>query len=181
LVQTYESIPITELNINTDFFLGVSHSPSTGVRGLTVKSIIRIIKPAPRFTTLLLLFLVVLHIRLPTHKGEIPGGLSMRDTATKVPFPLEVMFPVVIINITRFRHVYAIQAETMKVVREFTANCLDSGHTELGSTGHACLLWHGALEFEESWTVKDLLDRFLVVVMKGPNASLAKTLVVCEQ
>jgi len=105
----------------------------------------------------------------------------MRDTATKVPFPLDVMFPVVIINITRFRHVYAIQAEAMKVVRELKANCLDSPHTGLGSTGHACLLWHGALEFEKSWTVEDLLDRLLVVVMKGPNASLAKTLVVCEQ
>jgi hypothetical protein len=68
----------------------------------------------------------------------------MGDTATKVPFPLRVMFPAVIINITRFRHGYAIQAETMKVVKELAPNYLDNRHINLGSTGHAYLLWDDA-------------------------------------
>jgi hypothetical protein len=104
----------------------------------------------------------------------------MRYTATKVPFPLEVMLPVVIINITRFRQVHAIQAETIKVAGELTTNFLNSRHAEFGSTCHTGIVWDFAVKFEKSRTGKNFLDRLLVVLVKWPNAGPAETLVVCE-
>jgi hypothetical protein len=69
----------------------------------------------------------------------------------------------------------------MKVASELTASFFDSSHAELGSTCHASIVRNGAVEFEESGTVEDLLDRLLVVVVKWPNPGLAETNTICEQ
>jgi hypothetical protein len=128
-----------------------------------------------------LLFLIVLHICLPTHKGKIPRRLCMRDTAPKVPFLLQIMFPVVIIDIIRFAQLHAIQAETMEVVGDVAASFFDRCHTEPGPTAHASIFRDLAIKLGESGTGEDLENRLFVVVVKWPNAGLAETHVVCEE
>lgn len=68
-----------------------------------------------------------LHVHLTSHEREVPRSLLMADTAVQASLLLDVMFPIVLINVTslRLRLVHAIETQAVEMVRDFLSSVFD--------------------------------------------------------
>jgi hypothetical protein len=76
---------------------------------------------------------VSLHVRLASRKPEVPPSLLMANTAVRAPLPLDVMFPIVPINVTslRLRLVHAIETQAAKMVGDLLSSPFNRTRVEL--------------------------------------------------
>jgi len=124
---------------------------------------------------------VLCHISLPTHKGEVPCRLGVANPATSAPLLLDIVFPIVLIYILALCHLHAIEAEALKIGEDFGVGLLHSRRTQLLSASPASTFRNLDLPIFETRTVKDILNRLLELIMKRPDARLAKTHVVSKE
>lgn len=123
-----------------------------------------------------------IHLLLATHKGEIPGRLTVLKRASDTPFLHPIMHPIggMWIPTGGSRRVHAMEAEAMKVHLHVERSLLDNNRTYVILAAAASVYWCIISERLES--LNELVDGFSSTpLLQRPNASPVQTLAIFEE
>lgn len=121
------------------------------------------------------------HIGLPAHEGEVPCWLTMMNAATKIPLFLPIMLPIIFVHILALRHLHTIDTDSMEISGNLGMKGFHGRRAESRSARHTRTVRNINTPILKAVTIQNLLYRLLVMFMERPNSRLAKTHVVCEE